>query len=787
MKALDRKLLRDAWRLRAQALSIALVMASGIGTFVSMMTTYVSLLATQRDYYAESRLGDVFASLVRAPRSIEPKLREIPGVTEVATRVVGEVTLDLPGVDEPVTAHIVSLTPGGEKAVSALHLREGRLASPGGRHEVVVSQSFAALHRLHPGDPLVATLDGRRQELTVVGLASSPEHVYILRPGEFIPDDFHYAILWMDRDELGAAFGLTNAFDDVVITLGPGAEPRRVLDAVDRVLAPYGGLGANGRDDQASYAMIKNELKQLELMATAIPAIFLAVAAFLVNVVLGRLIGTERTHIATLKALGYSSFKVALHYLELVALVVLFGSILGGVFGFWLGHGMTALYSTYFRFPSLPYRFDPWIIAVAVLVTLLAAVSGTVGGVRGATSLSPAQAMQPPAPPTYRRTLVERIGLGALLSSRARIVLRDIERRPLRTALSTLGISLACAIFVIGAFWGGAIDFAMAVQFNLAQHEDATLTFTKAMPRSARLELEHVPGIAEVETFDAVPCVLRAGHHARRTATLGFRAASSLHVLLDASLRPVALPERGLLLGRRLAERLEVRAGDEVELEELQGLRRKHRVAVAGVVEELFGNQAYMELSSLQRLLGEGQTVSGAFVRIDPSRESEAVREIRRLPGVAGVTLKRVALAGFRRETAQSMLMMTFFLTVFASVLVVGVVYNGARILFTERERELASLRVLGFTRGEVSAMLLGELFVPVVAGVPPGLLLGYLGAVGLTGAMVPDAFSVPVVVTSATYSAASLVVLVAALASALVVRRRLDKLDLVGVLKTRD
>lgn len=787
MRALDRKLLRDAWRLRAQAASIALVCACGIGIFVSMMTTYASLLGTQREYYEASRFSDVFARLVRAPLAAEARLRAIPGVSEVEPRVVEDVTLDLPDVPEPVTARAVGVVPGASRPMNALHLRTGRMVDPSSHHEVVVSEAFARSHRLAPGDPLVAQLNGRRQVLTVVGVALSPEYVYVLRPGEFIPDDFHYAILWMDRREVAAAYGLEGAFNDVVFKLAPGAREREAIDEVDRVLAPYGGLGAVGRDDQPSYMFIKNELKQLEIMATAIPAIFLCVAAFLINVVLGRLVTTERTHIATLKALGYSSARVALHYLELVALIVFFGALSGGALGAWLGRAMTVLYRQYFRFPVLAYRFDAWIMTLATLVTLVAAVSGTLGAVRTATAMSPAEAMQPPAPPTYRRTLLERIGLGRVLSSRARLIVRDIERRPFRTLMSAVGIALACAILVIGAFWRGAIDYAMAVQFNLTQREDATVTFTKDMPRAAGIELAHVRGVSRVEPFDTLPVKLRRGHVERRTVVLGLPSESALHVLLDPELHTISLPNRGLVLGKRVAEKLSVGVGDLVELEELSGKRRTREVPVAAVVDELFGNQAYMEISALARLFGESETLTAAYLSIDREHESEAVLALKKLPGVAGVTLKRLAITSFREESAKSMLTMAVILTAFASVLVVGVVYNGARILFTERERELASLRVLGFTRGEVSAMLLGELFVPVALGVAPGLVLGYVGAVALTRAMSPDAFSLPVVVTAATYSSSAIVVLVAALASALAVRRRLDRLDLVGVLKTRD
>jgi multidrug efflux pump subunit AcrA (membrane-fusion protein) len=327
MTALTRKLLRDLWALRAQLVAIVAVVTSGVALFTSMVGAATSLERAQREYYARHRFADVFARVIRAPRSVAARARELPGVAEVEPRVVIDVGADVPGIAEPATLRLVSL-PGrreGSDPLNGVHLRSGRL--PERDDEIVANETFVDANRLALGSLLGANIHGRKKALRLVGVGLSPEHVFQLRGTELLPDDRRFGVVWMDEQALASAMDMAGAFNDLALRLVPGASEREVIAALDALLAPYGGLGAHGRDRVLSHRYLTEEFKQLDVSAKVIPIVFLGVAAFLLNVVLARLVATQRAQIGTLKAFGYDDLRVGAHYLELVVAVVLTGAL----------------------------------------------------------------------------------------------------------------------------------------------------------------------------------------------------------------------------------------------------------------------------------------------------------------------------------------------------------------------------------------------------------------------------------------------------------------------------
>ncbi len=787
MRMLERKLVRDLSRMKGQALSIGLVVACGVAVFVASLSTYGSLSENRRAYDARTRFSDVFASLERAPEPLARRIAALPGVATVETRIVQDVILDMEELPEPAVGRFVSIPAGHQPLLNRLHVRSGRLPEPGRNDEVLVNESFASWHGLTPGDSLVALLNGRRQRLRIVGVALSPEYIAAIRPGAFIPDDAHFGVLWMDRDALAAAFDMKGGFNDVVLALSEGASEPEVLRRLDALLAPHGGRGAHGRTEQASYRYVDDELEELRVEATVLPVIFLAVAAFLLHIVVGRLVHTERTRIGTLKALGYGSGQVALHYLEWMGIITLAGALLGIAVGVVLGRAWAEMYSLFFHFPETLYTLHPWIPLAAVGGSLLASALGTLGAARRVVRLAPAEAMMPPAPPVFRPSALERLLVGTLSSPQARMVVRSVARRPLRAALSALGVAAATAIILVGAFWGDAMGYLLDVQFSQAQREDLTVAFTRPVPERAARELRHLPGVLDVEGLRAVTVLLRAGNRSRRVELLGLPVHSRLHPLWGTGPRPLELPAEGLLLSERLATGLGVRVGDRLRMQVLEGAWREESVEVAGVVDEYVGLSAYMDVRTLNRLMAEGPTLSAAWLKVDPRQEAALYARLKATPAVGAVTLKHAILRVFDETFGQVLLVFSGFLTAFGAVIAFGVVYNGARILLAEKERELASLRVLGFTRREISGRLLGELGLQVVVGIPVGLVLGYgLAAFSIT-VMGPETLRIPLVITPRTYAFVAAAVAISGALSALLVRRKLDRLDLVAVLKMRE
>lgn len=787
MRPINRKLLREAWRLRGQMISIALVVASGIMSVVTMGGAYQSLFQAREQYYRDYRLADVWAGLKRAPQSLRDNLAAIPGVTAVETRVTFAASLDLPEVDAPVLGRFISMPVRRRPLLNDIHLTAGRYLAPGRVDEAVVGKNFAAAHGFAPGDTLHALINGRRRALTIVGMAMSPEHSYTVPPGALYPDDERYGIIWMSNDVLAPVYDMDGAFNEVALRLAPGASQAAVLAAVDRLLEPYGGLGAYGRDRQLSAKILDDELKQNRVSGRVVPAVFLAVAAFLLHMVLGRLIATQRTEIAVLKAFGYSNREVGWHYLQFALVAGLAGAVVGVGLGVVLGHSMLQVYREYFDFPVLEFASSLGLVAIGVGVSLLAATLGAVGAVRRAVALPPAEAMRPEPPARFEPGWIERTGLGRLLPTVGRFILRNVERQPVKALLSAAGVAFSVSILVIGMSMFDAVTHMMDLQFRLAQREDLSVTFIHPLSPAVGHEIAGLEGVRRTELFRSAGARLRAGAIARDVGITGLAPDSRLRRIITSRGGVQPVPPSGLVLSALLAEQLRVGPGDSLEVKMLEGRRRTVTVAVSGVVEDFIGLAAYMNLDALHRMAGDGPVVSGAYLTAGAAGAGVLNARLKELPAVASVAAPAQMLASFEEQMARGIYIGAAFLLGFSGIIAVAVIYNGARIALSERGRELASLRVLGFTRGEVSVMLLGEQAIITLLAIPLGWGLGYLMAAGVARAMRSETFRIPVVVSPSTYLYAAGLVAVAAALSATLVRRRLNRLDLVAVLKTRE
>jgi putative ABC transport system permease protein len=783
---LDRKLLRDLWSLKTQVVSIALVIACGIGGYLGSLSTHSSLLWSRQHYYDTARFAHVFATAKRAPDSLGWRLRAIPGVAEAETRVVRDAQLSLPGVVPPMIARLIGFDFAHPPGMNRLTLRSGRWPAPGSRSEVVVNQRFFEARALRLGQPMTVLLNGKQERLTLVGTALTPEYIYATRGGG-MPDDEWFAVLWTDEKALAAAFNMEGAFNSVLLRLQHGASAERAIAALDRLLEPYGGFGAVGRADQMSDKIVTQEINQQRIFGTVLPAIFLLVAAFILNVVLHRQVNAQRGEIAALKALGYPDRDIALHYLKFASVIVLLGVAIGTWLGHWLGQAMTGLYTDVFHFPDFHYRLEGWLVLSGAAAALAAAAGGALAAIRGVLRLRAAEALRAPAPAAFRPLLVERLGYAQLLTPSQRMIMRNLERKPVRAGITVLGIAGSVAIVIAGTFWADAIEWFMDVQFNRAHRAQVSVGFAEAVPRSALWELARLPGVKQAEVSRAIPVRLRAGHRSYRTGITGLADDAELQKILDAGLHAARLVPGAALLTTRLAERLAVGPGDVIEVELLEGERVKALLRVGGTVDEMVGANVWMRLEDLNRLAREGELVSGAGLLVDRAAEAGLLERLKNIPAAAVVIVQRTLVDTFRETSAKNVLFFTAVLSAFAATIAVGVVYNNARIQLAERAWELASLRVLGFTRAEVSVLLLGELGLEIALAIPLGFVAGFWLAALLLALMPHDVIDFPLVIYPTTYLLAGAVVAAAGVASALIVRNRIDNLDLVGVLKTRE
>jgi putative ABC transport system permease protein len=787
LPVLDRKLLRDVWEMKGQAMAIAAVIAAGVAMFVTYLSNFDSLGRTRASYYAGARFADVFAGAKRVPSSVEPRLAAIPGIEVLATRVVADVTLDVPGLAEPATGRLISLPERGRPPLDDVYVRRGRWIDPARPDEVIANEAFVEANHLNPGDRVAAVINGRRRWLTLVGVGLSPEYVYGIRPGEIFPDKQRFGIFWMGRRALGAAFDMEGGFNDVAVKLSRDGSAPEVIAALDRLLAQYGGRGAIPQSLQPSAWTLENELRQLRTFGFITPLIFFGVAAFILNVALARALALQRPQIAALKALGYANRELAWHYLKFALVISTFGALVGIVAGAWLGSGMIALYNHFFKFPNLDYHLS-WGVAVASLVaSLIAAALGAQSAVRRAVRIPPAEAMRPEAPTLYRVSVVERLRGRSRLTMATRMILRNVERAPVRSLVSITGIAFAVAVLVVGLAFLDVMNLLMNEQFEVTMRQDATVGFVEPRSAEAIYAVERLPGVMDLEPQRIVAARLRHGSNSRTLAITGLPAAGHLGRIIDRKRGVVIVPEMGIVLSKMLGERLGVSAGEMLQVEVLEGRRPVLDVPVAALVDDSIGLQAYMRIDTLRRLLREGDIVTGAVLTLDSAATNRFYRDVKLTPAVAGVALREVALQNFRDTMAESMNISIVFNVMFAAIIAFGVVYNAARVSLSERARELASLRVLGFTRAEISLILLGELALLTCCALPLGAVIGYGLGVLIMSAFNNEVYRLSFVVQRATIAWSFLIVIGAAFVSGLVVRRKLDHLDLVAVLKTRE
>lgn len=781
---LDRKLLRDLRRMKGQAAAVSLVMACGLSMLIMARSLIHSLDTTRADYYQSNRFAEVFASLKRAPNHLAAQIAAIPGVALVQADLAAPVTLDLPGLDEPASGLVRSLPDFGPSELNQLFLRRGRWLAPGSRGEVLVGEAFALANQLQPGDTLTMLLYGRRETFTIAGIVLSPEYVFESRPGAALPDSRTYGIFWMPYKEAATAFSLYGAFNHVSCTLAPGASAAPVIAELDRLLRPYGGLGAYGRKDHPSHIRVSDEIRVLEILSVGFPTVFLIVAAFMTNAALSRLLNLQREQIAILKAFGFTNHQIVVHYLKFAFVMVFAGLGLGVLGGIALGKKLVVMYTLFFRFPELAFSLDAQAVAIALTVGLGAMTAGVFGAVRKAARLPPAEAMRPEPPADFRPAVIERTGIAHLFSHSFRISVRNLERRPVQAAFTVAGLALATGLLILPKTFKAGIAEILDFKWDVVQRQDLDVRLMEPSSGRTLHELERLPGVVSIEPNRMASVRIHYGGVSRQ---IGLRSLidGGIHArAVDAGGHELPPPTDGLIVSAKLADVLGARVGDLLVVEALEGRRPVRTLPLVALAEDFTGIAAYMEIHAINRFLGEGDVITGASITLDAARRAEFLASLQDIPRISTVAIKESMRKSFRETTAQSMgLIQTIYMT-FSVIVAFGVIYNNARISLAERARELATLRVVGMTQREVGAVIVIELLILAILAVPLGLALGTGLATLIISSVSTETVRLPLVFTSHTYSFAIMIVAIASTLSALVVLRKLRQLDLIAALK---
>lgn len=787
LSVLDRKMLRDLWRIKGQALAIIFVIGAGIALFVMSSGMMIALEETMRTYYERHRFADAYAPVKRAPNHLLSDIRNLDGVAIAEGRINGGGLVTLTNVSAPISARVISYDPDAASPINAVYLVEGRMMRTTQSAEIMLLKPFADAHNLRPGDMIAMTMNGAQHTFTIAGLVLSPEFIYALPPGEFVVDAGRFAVLWANEEAMEAAYDLDGAFNEVILTTSRATNEDRLIDELDRLLAPYGAIGAFVRADQVSNKYLTEELKQLETMGVVMTPIFLGVAIFLLNIVITRLVHTEREQIGLLKAFGYSNNDVGAHYLKFVLVIALGGALVGWGGGQYLGRLLAGIYQKYFHFPFLLFSPEFRTLGLALLYSAAAAAFGAFSAVRGAISLSPAVAMRPPAPPHFTRGNAFSKRLTRILDQPSRMILRRVSRQPFRAGLTTLGIGAAMGLAVMMRFNMNATDYMLDVSFNIADRSDVFVTFAEPRSTNAIHELSHIKGVIYAEPFRTSAVMFRHDRLERLGGITGLPEEPVLNRAIDTDLTAIDIRGDGIVFSKQLAELLDVSVGDTVIADVREGRRPLLEIPVTGIVEAMIGTPAYMTSKALNKRLKEPNRASGAYLKIDMGQRHHVYDELKSMPFIAGVSLRREAYANFQKMIDEGPGTFRRIMMVFSIVIAAGVVYNGARIAFIERHHDLASLRVLGFTKLETGYVLFGELALLAILALPIGSLIGFSLWVYIADALSTELYQIPVVFKESGLGYAAIVVLVSTALASAFVQRDIMKLDLATALKARE
>ncbi len=792
MNVLVKKLWRTIWRTKGQFLAVAAVVTVGIAVYIAMNTAYYNLDRSKELFYRENNFADYYFHVVKAPQAVVKQVEAVPGVAAATGRLQKDVPVLKEGGGR-ATARLVSYPLPMAGCVNRLHLLAGQMFTGhprSGAVEVLVDPQYAKANGLRFNDEITVVAEGRRVSLTVVGTATSPEFVYPMKDAaSLVPEPETFGIVMLPLNQAQQILHMPGQINQVVIKLAPGADEEKVAEQVESLLEPYGNLASYPRKRQLSHAVLQAELDGLLTTSRTLPVLFLGIAAAIQFIMLGRMVKAQRLQIGIMKALGYGNRQIIMHYAGYALAVSAAGALLGSLLGLVLASTISQTYARYFNLPEaiggVNARALWYGLVLSVSVGLLAGLTAA----RGVMAVNPAESMRPEPPRGAGQTVLEHWGaLWRRLGPAWKMTLRAVARNRLRFGVTLVGTVFAVGMLVVSMFANDAIDYILQRHFYREQSYDYLVRFTAPVKESELLNIARLEGVYKAEPLLEIPVKMHFRNRERDDVLVGLSPGAALKTVTGVDGRPLALPGEGMLVSSRTAQKLGLRVEDRVTVETLLGIgpARRAEVKVLGVSRQLVGDASYVSLDLANRVLRERGLVSGVMLRVDPGRAAGVEQALNDMTAVSSVLSRRQELENFQ-QNLDSMIYFTAVMVAFAVVLGFAIVYNSSVIGFAERRRELALLRVLGFTGREVSGLVWRESLLQAVLGVALGLPAGYLMVLGYARAISSELYSLPAVVYPATYLLAALGGLLFVAGASLLATRGVSRLDMVDVLKNRD
>ncbi|MDH3719324.1 MAG: FtsX-like permease family protein, partial [Planctomycetota bacterium] len=760
--------------------------------FVYMRSTFYNLNTAKSQYYAQGRMADFWIDVKKAPLAELSEVSNLTGVTEIRSRIQFFATVDLPHVAKPLNGLVLSLPDHRKSLINDIHLISGSYFTDQRDNEVIVNDAFARRRGIQPGDWIHLILNNRRQELFVVGTAISCEFVYSLGPGAFVPDPEHFGVFYLKRTYAEEVFDFDGAANQVVGRLAPEIRdrPEEFLRRAEQLLDPFGVIGKIGRKDQASHRFLSDEIRGLGVFATYMPAIFLAVAALVLNVLISRLTEQQRTVIGTLKAIGYSNRAIFFHYLKFGMAVGLIGGLVGCIAGYFMAWWVTDLYTNYFEFPELTNRFYPLIYLLAISISLLFALAGSVFGARQAVRLQPAEAMRPKPPQAGRAVWLERLTwLWQRFSFGWRMVVRLIIRHRLRTSVGIFAAAMGSGLLTCGFMLSAAMVFLVDFQYSQIIRSDFDLSLADEQSEAALDEARRLPGVDYAEPLLYVAGTFRYGPYQRKGAVTAIRQGAQLTVPHDARGRAISVPDVGLVMSRKLAELLHVSVGDMITFEPTRGLQRPQQVPIARIAEGYLGMSVYADIEFMSRLIGEELAVNAVQLKTNPAPAAMAAlyRDLKHLPTLQAVNERADVIRNLDANYIEVQNIFIGLLTLFAGVIFFGSILTASIIGLAERQREVATLQVLGHTEWQIGGLFLRESVLVNLTGATIGLPLGYLLTTLLAWYYDTELFRFPVIWSNGIIAKTLLLAMSFTLLAHLIVQRNVSRTNWVEALNVKE
>jgi putative ABC transport system permease protein len=804
VSVLHRKLLRELRDAAGMLSMIVCILAVGICCYVSMSSAHRNLTDAKRRYYAQARMADFSIELKKAPLSELAALGALPGVGEIRPRVQFYATVDLARAVRPLNGLVLSLPDRRQPIINDIVLRTGSYFTDRRQNEVIVNEAFARHHGIVPGQWIHLLLNNRRQELFVVGTAISCEFIYLVGPGTFTPDPEHFGVFYLKRTFAEEVFDFDGAANQVLGRLsvdtqataemhaGTKTPPptREALRRAEMMLEDYGVLGTTPLADQPSNRYVSGEIEQLATFSVILPVIFLAVVVLVLNVLLTRLVENQRTVTGTLKAMGYSDARLFLHFLQIGLVVGLGGGLLGCGLGYWLSYYMVALYRTFYELPELHNEFYPGIHLTGIAIGVVCSAIGCLRGSRAVLRLQPAEAMRAKPPLQGKAILLERIGwLWRRLSSGWRMVLRDLVRTKTRTLAGIFAASMGAAVLVNTFMMAEAVRLLIDFQFRWILRSDFDIAFKDERGREALDEAARLPGVDFAEPLLEVPGTFRNGNHTKKGGITGLARDARLTVPRDSDARRIRVPNEGLAMSRTLADMLRLRRGDEVSFQPTKGLRRTFRVPVREISDSYLGTAVYADIDYLSRLVDEEFALSSVQLSTDGDpRHTEALyRELKRLPALQAVNSRADMIRNLEDTVIRSLWVSLGLLIMFAGLVFFGSILNSSLVSLAERQREIATLRVLGYGPWQVGNLLLRESLIVTLLGTLLGMPLGYLLSYYSATSYNTEMFRIPITHSWLTWTGALALALIFTLAAHAVVQRSIHRMNWLEALQAKE